>query len=172
MKMVVISTLSCRCCYWSCSRGRSRSSCCSIIIPTWSCWCAPLSWLCGSISCLRLPIRKSLLAVALLITLLLRRLCITISIISLLGIALLSITLLLAIGTSLVSIPCSLRWLLLLLVTPIITLLTIAIGCCVRGCASNWGCLWWLCRRSQGLSRHTSSNRWRKADNCSTWLLL
>lgn len=69
--------------------------------------------MCGNISCLRLPIRKFLLAVALL----LNRLCIPISILTLLRIALLSITLLLAISSNLVSIPCGLWQQLLLLVT-------------------------------------------------------
>ncbi len=74
--------------------------------------------MCGNISCLRLPKIKFLLAVALLITLLLIRLCIPISILTLLRIALLSITLLLAISSKLVSIPCGLWQQLLLLVTP------------------------------------------------------
>jgi len=110
VKIVQVSTLSCRCCCWSCCRGRHKSSCCCciIIIPTCSCCNCSISGLCSTIPCLRLSISISLLTVALLITLLLSRWSITISIVTLLCIALLGVTLLLSISSSLVTISCNL----------------------------------------------------------------
>ncbi len=109
MEMVLVSTLS-HC--WSCSRGRGSCS--------YNC----------SICCFRLAISKSLQAVALLITVLLSRMSITIA---LLHIGLLGNALLLSISSSLVTITCSMG--LLLLVTSVITLLTITIACCVSAMA-------------------------------------
>ncbi len=109
VKIVQVSTLSCRCCCWSCCRGRHKSSCCCvIIIPTCSCCSCSISGLCSTIPCLRLSVSIGLLTVALLITLLLSRWSITISIVTLLCIALLGVTLLLSISSSLVTISCNL----------------------------------------------------------------
>ncbi len=111
-EMVLVSTLS-HC--WSCSRGRGSCS--------YNC----------SICCFRLAISKSLQAIALLITLLLSRMSITIT---LLHIGLLGNALLLSISSSLVTISCSMGLLLLLLlVTSIIALLTVTIACYVSAMA-------------------------------------